>query len=182
MHPNASEYFPSLLDVAEIPAVPGLTVPSQFYTIALKPVPIAGMEYPSSSTPWSALDRLGFCHIICLTELRPAYSPSPLRIAHAIDLEDLLGRERPSDPAREERLIAKAVEVALDKIRAKEGIIIHCMGGTGRTGTVIGCLLRALGCEGPDVVKYLDRLNKARGRHGWPESPWQGDLVLRFQI
>jgi hypothetical protein len=183
MSSNASDELGlSLLNVPDMLAMRKLIVPAKFYIVAMKPAPIAGMPYPAGGTDWLAMKHFGFHHIICLADLQPIYSPTPLCIAHAIDLEDQLGRKRPTNPPREERCIHEAVKIALDKIRAQKGIVVHCLSGTGRTGTVIGCLLRALGCEGPDVVKYLDSLNKARGRHGWPESPWQGDLVLRFQI
>jgi hypothetical protein len=179
----ANEFRQSVLSVCELLALRDLKIPSQFYPIALNPVPIAGMAYPAKSTRWLALGRLGFRHVICLTAVKPKYSPSPLQIAYAIDLEDQLGRKRPTDPQREERCIRKAVDAALDKIRAREGLVIHCVGGTGRTGTVIGCLLRAVGCKGQDVLGYLDEINKARGHsEGWRESDWQRDLVERFQI
>jgi rhodanese/phosphatase family protein len=171
----------SLLRAADMPAVPGLEVPSEFYTIAMNPAPIAGMEYPSASTPWSAIANLGFRHVICLAAINPTYQSSPLRIAHAIDLQDLVSGGKPRDPDREERFIRNAVEVAIDKIRLKEGLVIHCLGGTGRTGTVIGCLLRALGYDGRTVVDYLRVLNEERGRH-WPESSRQADLVLGFRM
>ena len=53
------------------------------------------------------------------------------------------------------------------------GVAVHCMGGRGRAGTVIGVALVRLGHDPDTVVDYLDRSPKARGRRGWPESPWQ---------
>jgi protein-tyrosine phosphatase len=55
--------------------------------------------------------------------------------------------------------------------------VVHCVGGRGRTGTVLGCVLRELGHSPGEVVDFLDRVHKARGKAGWPESPWQGQLV-----
>jgi protein-tyrosine phosphatase len=54
---------------------------------------------------------------------------------------------------------------------------VHCMGGRGRTGTVIGVALVMLGHDADDTVAYLDRVARARGRRGWPESPWQANVV-----
>ena len=51
------------------------------------------------------------------------------------------------------------------------------MGGRGRTGTVIGVALVTLGHDPDKVVDYLDRVARARGRRGWPESPWQAAVV-----
>jgi len=178
--PVASVHRPPLLRASDMPNVAGLAVPSQFYTVTDKRVRIAGMSYPSPATPWAEIWRLEFRHVICLTDTRPHYSPSPLHMAHAARLEDLVSGDSPLEPVKEERLIRDAVAVAGDKISRHEGIVIHCAGGTGRTGTVIGCLLRALGYAGDEVVAYLDELNRARGRHGWPEAAWQGDLVRRF--
>jgi|HubBroStandDraft_1064217.scaffolds.fasta_scaffold88479_2 hypothetical protein len=171
---------PALLRVAAMPAVTGLAVPSQFYCVTAMPVRIAGMSYPSAATPWSDIGKLGFRHVICLTEAQPRYTPSPLRLAYATALQDLVSGDSPVDPDKEERLIREAVAAARDQVLRREGIVIHCAGGTGRTGTVIGCLLRTLGYDGEDIIAYLRTLNQARGRHGWPEAAWQGELVRRF--
>ncbi len=48
--------------------------------------------------------------------------------------------------------------------------MVHCHGGTGRTGTVLGCVLRELGVQAAEVIDFLDRVHKARGKPGWPES------------
>ncbi len=46
------------------------------------------------------------------------------------------------------------------------------MGGIGRTGTVLGCVLRDLGFCADEVVNYLDKINRLRGVRGWPEVKW----------
>ena len=51
------------------------------------------------------------------------------------------------------------------------------MGGRGRTGTVIGATLVRLGHDPETVVAHLNRLAVARGRRGWPESPWQAEVL-----
>jgi len=38
---------------------------------------------------------------------------------------------------------------------------------------MIGCVLRELGFPTDEVLGFLDKLHKARGKPGWPESPWQ---------
>lgn len=163
----------------EMPALPGLRVPDDLYCVLLAPAPLAGMTYPGA-TPWQALFGAGFRHVICLSENRPRYSPAPLSHAYAAALEDLHGGGWPEDPGREERLVRAAVSAAAARLAAGEGIVVHCVGGTGRTGAVLGCLLRLRGFAAAEVIAYLDALNLARGRPGWPESPWQAELVARW--
>ena len=48
-------------------------------------------------------------------------------------------------------------------------------------GTVIACVLVALGMSEADVMQYMSAVNAARGmEHGWPESDWQKSQVARF--
>jgi protein-tyrosine phosphatase len=77
-------------------------------------------------------------------------------------------------------LIRAAVHAIVQSLRARRGVVVHCWGGRGRTGTVLGCALRELGHDGEAVVAYLNRVHVARGEEGWPESSWQGDLVRRW--
>src|SRR5262245_57154468 len=137
-----------MLDLAELnnmPSIPGLSVPGEFYWVLQQPVPLAGMCYPSARTPWHNLYTLGFRHVICLEGYGPAYDPSPLMVSQRMSLEDLYGGRLPQRPAQEERLIHAAAQAVLAKWQADEGVIVHCAGGTGRTGTVLGCVLRAFG-------------------------------------
>ena len=53
-------------------------------------------------------------------------------------------------------------------------------GGIGRTGTVLGCVLRDLGFSADEVLNYLDEINKLRGFGGWPETEWQGEMVQKY--
>jgi protein-tyrosine phosphatase len=87
----------------------------------------------------------------------------------------------PHDPKQEANLIQEATHAVVSKLQQGEGVVVHCVGGTGRTGTVIGCVLCALGISALKVVTYLDQLHKARGKPGWPESAWQFQVVERLQ-
>ena len=60
------------------------------------------------------------------------------------------------------------------------GVAIHCVGGRGRAGTVIGGFLHTLGFAPEDIIHLLDRAYKDAGRPGWPESPWQGEVIGRI--
>jgi hypothetical protein len=176
----ARERDSGLLMPADMPPIPGLLMPYAFYWVLRHPTPLAGMPYPSARTPWAAIAEAGFAHVVCLHEASPAYNPAPLSILHAVALEDLVFGDPPREPEREAARIQAAAAVALDKLAAGEGVIVHCYGGRGRSGTVLGCILRQLGYAGVDICDYFDRLHKARGKTGWPEAAWQGDLITRL--
>jgi hypothetical protein len=169
-----------LIQPMGMPLITGLAVPDAFYWVLQQPAPLAGMCYPSPRTPWQDLAAAGFRHVICLEGDGPAYDPSPLIISHSTYLQDLYGGSLPCYPEQEERLIHEAVLAVVRRLQAGDGVVVHCAGGTGRTGTVIGCVLRVLGVSAVEVITYLNHLHQARGRSGWPESEWQSQVVQRF--
>jgi hypothetical protein len=172
--------MPVLIQPGDMPTMPGLAVPYDFYWVLQHPAPLAGMPYPSFRTPWHALAAAGFQHVICLEGHGPAYDPSPLTVSRRASLQDLYGGSVPADPEQEERLVHEVTQAVVSTLRAGGGVIVHCAGGTGRTGTVIGCVLRVLGVAAVQVIAYLDHLHKARGKAGWPESAWQSQVVRRL--
>ncbi len=118
-----------------------------------------------------------------MVSLEPGrYDHAPLSRLFSKLLEDLHHGHDPQDAQKEQALIAEAVEAVVTALQAGQGVVVHCAGGTGRTGTVTGCVLRRLGYDAAEVVSYLDVLHKARGRRGWPESPWQKTVVNRFDV
>ena len=169
-----------LLQPDEAPEIQGIQSPQDFYQVLRSPAPLAGMVYPRPNTPWEAINKAGFQHVVCLAEDQVGYDPAPVKILHCVELEDLYHGGLPVDPIREDRLIREAVDIAAERLLAGEGVVVHCMGGTGRTGTVIGCLLRRIGYPAQEVLAYLDGLNQARGRSGWPESFWQAHFVRSY--
>lgn len=163
-----------------MPRLPGLGVPEDLYWILQEPAPLAGMRMPRSNTPWEALHEAGFKHVANLTSAVPWYDPSPLKVAFAQEMQDLYGGLQPTHPKREERLVHEALKVLLPLLQAGEGVVVHCYGGRGRTGTVLGCALRSLGYPSEEILAGLDRVHKLRGKAGWPESKWQAELVRRY--
>jgi ADP-ribosyl-[dinitrogen reductase] hydrolase len=65
----------------------------------------------------------------------------------------------------------------LDQIHAAiahgDRVVIHCLGGMGRTGTIAGCYLREIGFRATDALAMLA---KTRGP-GCPEAERQEDFV-----
>ena len=174
------------MSVASIPpealrSVPGLDTPQRFYQVLRAPAPLAGMSFPDRPS-WQAVADAGFDSIVCLTDNTPCYDPSPLRILRAMKFKDLVGGQLPDDPKREAEMLREVVRVVVDELRAGRGVVVHCAGGTGRTGTVIACALTALGMPEAEVLNYMATVNAARGKsHGWPESDWQESQVASFQ-
>jgi hypothetical protein len=115
--------------------------------------------------------------VVCLTDDVPRYDPSPLTYT-AVRLDDLFNRGSPRDGVFERERVLAAARSVVDHLARGVGVVVHCMGGRGRAGTVLGAALVHLGHAPDDVVDYLHRVHVNRGRKdGWPESPWQSDLV-----
>jgi hypothetical protein len=172
--------MPELVQPPDMPSIPGLAVPCDFYWVLQQPAPLAGMPYPSPRTPWQHLAAAGFRHVICLEGHGPTYDPSPLIISHRTTLQDLHGGSWPRHPEQEEWRIHEAAQAVATRLQTAEGVVVHCAGGTGRTGTVIGCVLRTLGFSAGEVIAYLNHLHQARSKSGWPESGWQSEVIQRF--
>jgi len=138
---------------------------------------LAGMGDPAKSNiPWASLYALGFRYIACLNSNEPEYNPTPLKFLWSKHLEDLYGDRIPRMPEKEKRLYLEAAQIVTSTLRKNagtpNGVIIHCTGGVGRTGTTIGLILANLGF---DISKIKTRLYS----EGWPErSKWQEELVL----
>lgn len=168
---------PQLLLPPDMPALAGLAVPRDFYWVLETPAPLGGMAYPAWPARWAEMQAADFRHVICLVSDTFPYAPAPLNPLHAVGLTDLYGGLMPAEPAIEQQKIRAAAALASACLARGEGVIVHCAGGTGRTGTVIGCVLRDLGFSAAETLAYLNRLHQSRGRAGWPESGWQAKVV-----
>jgi ADP-ribosylglycohydrolase len=69
----------------------------------------------------------------------------------------------------------------IESARARGAVYVHCWGGVGRTGTVIGCLLADLGLSSDQVLARLVELRAGThkaSRHA-PETDQQRDVIAR---
>lgn len=68
-------------------------------------------------------------------------------------------------------------------LRQQHHIYIHCLGGIGRTGTVIGCYLVRHGINGAEALPLLEKLraNSTLARHRSPETEAQRQMILRWR-
>jgi Tyrosine phosphatase family len=144
-------------------------VENRLFVVLEGPAPLAGMAYPTEDTDWQELHRRGFRRLV---RLQPGpCAPAPL-VAEEVALEDLYGGRAPTEPAAEYERVAAASRLAAEGVASGDGVIVHCLGGTGRTGTVLACALRLLGFSADDAVAAV-RHHRPR----WPESAWQEATV-----
>lgn len=165
----------TLVEPHQGPLIRNVDVPREVYWVLSSPVLLAGMKFPRPSFPWASLKAVGFGSVVSLHS--GAYDPAPLAIAFSEQLEDVISGGPPTNEANETEKIRKAVVAVVAALQSGQGVVVHCFGGRGRSGTVIGCTLRQLGFEPDEAIAFLDRVHKARGKPGWPESPWQSSLV-----
>ena len=133
------------------------------------PAVLAGMPYPSPDMDWQALHDCGFGVVV---RLHPGdYEAAPLTV-HDLPLADLYGGVAPEDPDAERERVWEAARAAADAVGRGTGVVVHCVGGTGRTGTVVACALRLLGRSADEAIEVVQA-----HRPGWPESPWQEEVV-----
>jgi hypothetical protein len=152
-----------------------LAVPAELYWVTRAPTPLAGMSYPRRQC-WEDLRAAGLDHVVCLTHAEAPYDCAPL-VVTAVRLQDLYARTEPDDPEQELAQTLVAAELVVDRMHAGEGVVVHCHAGRGRTGTVIGCALVRLGHDPETVVDWLHRVQRTRGKRGWPEQAWQEQVV-----
>ena len=174
-HRSASVISMNLVEPGNGGAFNGIEVPQELYWVISSPTPLAGMKFPPSDFPWSSLAAAGFSQVVALHP--GSYDPAPLEMCFAEQLQDLISGGPPANEDTEAERVRAAVNAAVKAWRSGQGVVVHCVGGRGRSGTVLGCILRDLGFPAADVLSFLDRVHKSRGKPGWPESMWQSSLV-----
>ena len=145
---------------------------------------LLGMPHPGEDMSlWSDLQALGVDFILCLTDDKALYDPSPLKLLDSAALSDKSGSLGASDLEKEENLYRRLVSETVGKMKKGASVVSHCQGGTGRTGTIMAAVLIELGYPLDQVLDSFDEINilRRRGDHGWPESSWQKELILNYK-
>ena len=63
-------------------------------------------------------------------------------------------------------------------------VYLHCWGGVGRTGTIVGCWLARQGLSGDEALARLAELWRQCPKSQWrdsPENPWQRNYVRQWR-
>jgi hypothetical protein len=141
-------------------------------------------EYPGAKSPHEALERLGRFLDAGVTSFVDLTSPADKLTPY----DGLLAEEaeRRGITVRYARLTIRDMDVPdaahmsaiLDHIDAEvesgQVVYVHCWGGVGRTGTVLGCHFVRGGCNGEEALERVARhwttmSDEKRSYH--PESP-----------
>jgi protein-tyrosine phosphatase len=120
---------------------------------------------------------MGFRWVICACSENPDYNPAPLQFLERVGIQDLSGGRLPANSGAEFEKIAAIASKAHSNLK-EGGILIHCEGGRGRTGTIIGRILcRHCGYGSAEVIEFLNSVYREIGKPCWPESPWQAEVI-----
>ena len=167
-------------------------IPNSYW---LLPGRFAAGEYPGEKDPAQAAVKLralldaGIDHFVDLTEERDGLEPyAAIAHAEARSAGLSIAHERHpitdlSVPRSRDEMIAilDAIDEALDDGRT---VYLHCWGGVGRTGTVVGCWLVRHGRTGEEALAQLrawwQGVAKVQRKPESPETPSQFRYVREW--
>ncbi len=154
----------------------------------------AAGEYPGDLDPIRAESKVkglldgGINHFIDLTEEQELEPYADIAEERGLRIgRDVCWERHPildvSVPDRPQQMTAilDAIDTALDEGRT---VYVHCWGGVGRTGTVVGCWLVRHGCTGKEALCQVEELwrsmAKAQPYRDSPETLEQKLFVLNW--
>jgi protein-tyrosine phosphatase len=132
-------------------------------------------------TDLEALVQAGATVLVTLLEafeLQVAKIPDLFERARAAGLEVVHFPIRDVSTPTDVDAVHDLLDQIEDRLSAGESVVVHCMGGLGRTGTIAGCFLRRTGMDGPEA---LAELRRARRTENCPETWEQRDYVTNFR-
>ena len=146
-------------------------LPNSYWLI---PGSFAAGEYPGAIDPHEAATKLkallkaGIDHFIDLTDLGELEPYAKTAIAEARCLGLSIGYERQpivdlSIPSRPEQMVSILDTIDNALIDGKT-VYLHCWGGVGRTGTVVGAWLVRHGCTGDEALSQIAEWWKGMSR------------------
>jgi len=161
----------------------------------LVPGQLLAGEHPGSAASAAAAARIdalldaGVRQFVDLTGEEEGPGPYvPLLLARAARRDLAVGHRRftiPDFGIPPASLMRAALDAIYTALAASEPTYLHCWGGVGRTGTVVGCLLREQGYTAPEALALLERkwqTVEKRSRHpSSPETRGQVAFIERWQ-
>ena len=111
---------------------------------------LAGMAYPQEDAV-AALRAHGIRAVLSLTERAPSPSLADAGFAH--HHEPIYDFAAPTADA-----LARAVSFCRTHMDRGDSVVVHCMAGIGRTGTVLAAVLVSLGWTAPEAIDEVRRL------------------------
>lgn len=148
-------------------------------------------EYPGHPEPVRASQKVhvlvdaGVRTFVDLTAPEDRLAPYALHVEQAADDRRLDLRHRrfpiPDGGTTTDEGYARIIG-EIDEATTRGGVYVHCWGGVGRTGTVVGCLLAESGADHPLVVEQLRAMRAGtRKAERWcPETDEQHAVIDRW--
>lgn len=105
----------------------------------------SGMIYPED---FAALSESRIGAVLSLTERNPFGGGVPDGIAHLhLPVDDM------TSPSRSQ--LAQAIDFIRQRVEEDRPVLVHCLAGYGRTGTVLACYLVAEGWDPEEAMREV---------------------------
>ena len=153
--------------------------PNNLYQVS-QDLPLFGMKHPGSheNEVFPILANKGVRVIINLTNTH--YFLAEGFQYHKIPLRDLFDGQPINAVQEQIDRVNEAVDCAVSALNMNYGVVVHCRAGIGRTGMVLGCILKKMGKGLDEVIELLVKMRKSQNGCGWVETDWQKEMVRRF--
>lgn len=165
-------------------------VPDSYWVV---PGRLLAGEYPGAPTEDAARDKVrkflgaGINHFIDLTEEHELEPYDWLLAEEAVEMGMHAWHERwpVRDLTAASPALARNILDRIDEILAAgRTVYVHCWGGVGRTGTIVGCYLVRHGQSGTDALEAIRSLRAGTPKsvRPSPETLEQSNRVLTWPI